>query len=88
MTTGETKARATAHVVVLGTGGTISGRARAAGDNVGYTTGEVEVSELIDGLEVPGVALSAEHFAACAHFVTEGGDSDVMLSRLGSHLGL
>ncbi|MDQ7956179.1 MAG: asparaginase [Pseudomonadota bacterium] len=62
MTTGETKPRA-AHVVVLGTGGTISGRAHAAGDNVGYTTGEVGVSELIDGLEVPGVVLSAEQVA-------------------------
>jgi len=63
MKAGETKAGAAAHVVVLGTGGTISGRARAAGDNVGYTTGEVQVSELIDGLEVPGVALSAEQVA-------------------------
>ena len=62
MTTGNTNAPA-AHVVVLGTGGTISGRARAAGDNVGYTAGEVGVSELIDGLQVPGVALSAEQVA-------------------------
>lgn len=62
MTTGETRTRA-AHVVVLGTGGTISGRAHVSGDNVGYTTGEVAVSELIDGLEVPGVALSAEQVA-------------------------
>ncbi|MBS0426894.1 MAG: asparaginase [Proteobacteria bacterium] len=62
MTTGETNPRA-AHVVVLGTGGTISGRAHAAGDNVGYTAGEVDVSELIDGLEVGGVLLSAEQVA-------------------------
>ncbi len=62
MTTGETKGQA-AHVVVLGTGGTIAGRAPAAGDNVGYTAGEVGVSDLIDGLEVPGVALSAEQVA-------------------------
>jgi len=52
-----------AHVVVLGTGGTISGRARAAADNVGYTAGEVAVSELIDGIEVPGVTLAAEQVA-------------------------
>lgn len=62
MNTDNTGANA-AHVVVLGTGGTISGRARAAGDNVGYTAGEVGVSELIDGLDVPGVALSAEQVA-------------------------
>jgi L-asparaginase len=59
MTSGETNGRA-AHVVVLGTGGTIAGRAAAAGDNVGYTAGQVGVSHLIDGLEVPGVVLSAE----------------------------
>lgn len=62
MTTGEKKER-TARVVVLGTGGTIAGRARGAGDNVGYTAGEVSVSDLIEGLEVPGVALCAEQVA-------------------------
>jgi L-asparaginase len=34
-------------VVILGTGGTISGRALAAMDNVGYTAAEVPVSDLL-----------------------------------------
>ena len=44
-------------VVVLGTGGTISGRATSATDNVGYRTGEVGVAELIQA--VPALASSA-----------------------------
>jgi L-asparaginase len=38
-------------LVVLGTGGTIAGRASAAGDNVGYTAGEVGVGELLAGVQ-------------------------------------
>ena len=40
-------------VVVLGTGGTIAGRASAAGDNVGYTAAQVGVEQLVDA--VPGL---------------------------------
>jgi len=39
-----------AKVVVLGTGGTISGRSSLAADNVGYAVGEVGVGDLIAGL--------------------------------------
>jgi L-asparaginase len=34
-------------IVVLGTGGTIAGRARQPGDNIGYTAGEVGVAQLL-----------------------------------------
>ncbi len=51
-------------VIVLGTGGTIAGRARAANDNIGYTAGEVGVGDLLQGIDAPhGVALEAEQVA-------------------------
>ncbi|MEJ8809794.1 asparaginase [Variovorax ureilyticus] len=51
----------TRRVVVLGTGGTIAGRASQAGDNIGYTAGQVGVADLLGGIEAPeGVALLAE----------------------------
>ena len=40
-------------IVVLGTGGTIAGQSRHAGDNVGYTAGQVAVSDLLQA--VPGL---------------------------------
>lgn len=40
----------TARFVVLGMGGTIAGRARQAGDNVGYEAGQVRVEDLAAGL--------------------------------------
>jgi L-asparaginase len=51
-------------VVVLGTGGTIAGRAASSGDNIGYTAGQVGVADLLGGIEAPeGVALEAEQVA-------------------------
>lgn len=38
-------------LVVLGTGGTIAGQAREAGDNVGYTSGQVGVHQLLEGVQ-------------------------------------
>jgi L-asparaginase len=38
-------------VLILGTGGTIAGRAQVAGDNVGYKAGEVPVQELLAPLQ-------------------------------------
>jgi L-asparaginase len=35
------------HIVVLGTGGTLAGTASSADDNVGYTAGQVAVSQLL-----------------------------------------
>ena len=51
-------------VVVLGTGGTIAGRAGSAGDNLGYVAGEVGVAELLAGIDAPeGIELRAEQVA-------------------------
>ena len=51
-------------VVVLGTGGTIAGRAASAGDNIGYVAGEVGVADLLESIGAPsGVTLVAEQVA-------------------------
>lgn len=51
-------------VVVLGTGGTIAGRAASGTDNIGYTAGEVGVADLLGGIDAPaGLALVAEQVA-------------------------
>ena len=51
-------------IVVLGTGGTIAGRARSASDNVGYKAGEVAVGDLLQGVATPsGHVLHAEQVA-------------------------
>jgi L-asparaginase len=51
-------------VIVLGTGGTIAGRAGSAGDNVGYTAGQVGVTELLEGIAAPaGIVLQTEQVA-------------------------
>lgn len=51
-------------VLVLGTGGTISGRATSASDNVGYTAGEVGIDVLLQGLDLPpGLPVWAEQVA-------------------------
>jgi L-asparaginase len=51
-------------VVVLGTGGTIAGRAASSGDNIGYTAGQVGVADLLGAIEAPeGVSLEAEQVA-------------------------
>ncbi len=51
-------------VLVLGTGGTIAGRAASASDNVGYTAGEVGVDVLLRGLDLPpGLPVWAEQVA-------------------------
>jgi len=51
-------------VVVLGTGGTIAGKAASSGDNIGYTAGQVGVADLLGGITAPeGVTLLAEQVA-------------------------
>ncbi|MGI4777403.1 MAG: asparaginase [Janthinobacterium lividum] len=50
-------------VVVIGTGGTIAGRASSATDNVGYSAAEVGIAELVQGLAPEGVTLSTEQVA-------------------------
>ena len=36
--------------VILGTGGTIAGKASRPGDNVGYVAGQVKVEDLLAGV--------------------------------------
>ena len=51
-------------VVVLGTGGTIAGRAASSDDNIGYTAAQVSVADLLGDIEAPaGVTLEAEQVA-------------------------
>ncbi len=51
-------------IVILGTGGTIAGRAASAADNVGYQAGQVAVADLLQGLRAPaGTVLLAEQVA-------------------------
>lgn len=47
------------HMVILGTGGTIAGRATSANDNIGYTAAQVTVAQLI--ADVPGLQGLALH---------------------------
>ncbi|MEJ8856380.1 asparaginase [Variovorax robiniae] len=56
-------AKGSRRVVVLGTGGTIAGRAAQPGDNIGYTAAEVGVADLLGGIDVAGVSLHAEQVA-------------------------
>lgn len=56
--------QAPATIRVLGTGGTIAGRAASAADHVGYTAGEVPVAELLGDVPVPaGVQVQAQQVA-------------------------
>lgn len=51
-------------VVVLGTGGTIAGKASSSGDNIGYTAGQVGVADLLGDIKAPeGITLIAEQVA-------------------------
>ena len=51
-------------ILVLGTGGTIAGRATHASDNIGYKAGEVPVSDLLGDIPVPpSVRISARQIA-------------------------
>jgi L-asparaginase len=51
-------------IVVLGTGGTIAGRAASAADNVGYRAAQLGVEQLLQGLPgLAGVQLQSEQVA-------------------------
>jgi L-asparaginase len=51
-------------LVILGTGGTIAGRAAERGDNVGYVAGQVQVADLVAAVPaLGGVALAVEQVA-------------------------
>ena len=44
---------APAHIVVLGTGGTIAGTAASPDDEVGYTPGQITIGSLLAGIDLP-----------------------------------
>ena len=44
---------APAHIVVLGTGGTIAGTAASPDDEVGYTPGQIAIGSLVAGIDLP-----------------------------------
>jgi L-asparaginase len=51
-------------IVVLGTGGTLAGRASGAHDNLAYTAGQVGIEEILRGIPaLAGVDLAAEQVA-------------------------
>lgn len=51
-------------VVILGTGGTIAGRSSQAGDNVGYTAGQIGVGQLVEVVPaLRGLPLESEQLA-------------------------
>ena len=57
-------AKQAGRIVVLGTGGTIAGRAQQAGDNVGYVAGQVSVADLVSAVPaLAGVQLEVEQVA-------------------------
>ncbi|HVZ46740.1 MAG TPA: asparaginase [Ramlibacter sp.] len=51
-------------IVVLGTGGTVAGRAASRADNIGYVAGQVAVADLLAGVAPPaGVEVECEQVA-------------------------
>lgn len=74
-------------IVILGTGGTIAGRAAQAGDNVGYVAGQVSVGDLIAA--VPALAAVPMDVEQVAQIDSKDMDFAVwqtVLSRLACHL--
>jgi len=73
--------------VVLGMGGTIAGRAERAGDNVGYTAGQVRVEDLAVGLPaLAGVALAFEQVAQINSKDMRLPDLQRLVARVQAHL--
>lgn len=63
-------------IVVLGTGGTIAGRARETGDNIGYTAGEVGVAQLLASAGV----LQGAHYTLEVEQVAQVDSKDMSLA--------
>lgn len=73
--------------VILGTGGTIAGRASRPGDNVGYVAGQVSVGDLLAGLPaLHGVSLEVEQVAQVDSKDMHFGLWKGLLQRLSHHL--
>lgn len=65
-------------IVVLGTGGTIAGRASCASDNVGYKAAEVGVAELLSA--IPGLAGALSGRAMVAEQVAQVDSKDMSVA--------
>lgn len=73
--------------VILGTGGTIAGRASRAGDNVGYVAGQVRVEDLLAGVPgLQGLPLEVEQVDQLDSKDMHFGLWKKLLSRLSHHL--
>jgi L-asparaginase len=73
--------------VILGTGGTMAGRANRAGDNVGYVAGQVAVSELVAGIPpLAGLALDVEQVAQVDSKDMDFAVWQVLAGRVAHHL--
>jgi L-asparaginase len=84
---GATVGKGAGCVVVLGTGGTIAGRAEQAGDNVGYVAGQVAVADLVRGLPgLAGLPLEVEQVAQINSKDMSWSLWQALLGRLAVHL--
>lgn len=73
--------------IILGTGGTIAGRASRPGDNVGYVAGEVRVEDLLVGVPaLQGVSLEVEQVDQIDSKDMHLGLWKQLLARLSHHL--
>ena len=75
-------------IVVLGTGGTIAGRAQRPDELLAYRAGEVPVDELLHGIPLPaGLAVEAEQVAQLDSKDMGPAVWRLLLQRLRHHLG-
>lgn len=74
-------------LVILGTGGTIAGRATQAGDNVGYVAGQVDVGELVAAVPaLVGLPLDVEQVAQLNSKDMDFGVWQALATRVAFHL--
>lgn len=74
-------------IVVLGTGGTIAGRAGSPSDHTGYRAGEVAVGQLVHGVAVPaGWQVQAEQLAQLDSKDMDRATWQRLARRVGHHL--
>lgn len=74
-------------VVILGTGGTIAGRAAQAADNVGYTAAQLGVQQLLDAVPpLAGRALEAEQVAQLDSKDMDFATWQLLARRVAEHL--
>ncbi|HEX2011535.1 MAG TPA: asparaginase [Roseateles sp.] len=75
-------------VVILGTGGTIAGRAASQADNVGYTAAQLGVAQLIEAIPpLAGRPLEAEQVAQLDSKDMDFATWQLLARRVAHHLG-